>query len=373
MRHGVGPGSQPLRQDAGRRRHRRAAGDDLADRAAVLLHVPRVHGQDVRRAGRRADQPLRTEDAAARGRPRADRGRARRAGRIPAGLRPGRPRVPPGHDPAGHGHARPRGGLPAGARGRRLRDQTRPALRHAAPRHRDRRPARPARRPRRPAFGRLGGRPPGVEVICRDRAGAYAEGARTGAPGAIQVAGRFHLWQNLAKAVEKCAAAHRACLAEPPPPAQEEQDPALPEPEPAPQPDPTGKYAERTQRNHELVHQLRAEGRGCGRSPATWAGACTPSSGSTAPPPGRNSPTDAGRARARASSTRSSPTSTSMPTAPTAASGACSSKSRPSATTAATQSPATTSPATAQPDSRCRRPRPPSATSRTGSAAARTP
>ena len=102
---------------------------------------------------------------------------------------------------------------------------------------------------------RRGGLPGPLRVLCGrspDRA-----------PDAIQVADRFHLWQNLAKAVEKCAAAHRSCLAEPvSPPVSGESAPALPEPDATAPNDPAGKYAERSQRHHALVHELRAEGRG---------------------------------------------------------------------------------------------------------------
>ncbi len=58
---------------------------------------------------------------------------------------------------------------------------------------------------------------PEIEFISRDRQGLYADGARSGAPQAQQIADRFHLALNLSTAVERELARHRSFLSLPNP------------------------------------------------------------------------------------------------------------------------------------------------------------
>jgi transposase len=114
---------------------------------------------------------------------------------------------------------------------------------------------------------------PGTEVICRDRAGAYADGARQGAPDAEQVADRWHIYHNLCEHVEKAVARHRSCLEEPAPEEPEEPEEAgaadaqaadLQQAAIAAAARRAGEstLAVRTRQRHEQVQALKAQGKG---------------------------------------------------------------------------------------------------------------
>ncbi|MER5618096.1 ISL3 family transposase [Streptomyces sp. NPDC002215] len=103
-------------------------------------------------------------------------------------------------------------------------------------------------------------RRPGIEVVCRDRAPFFAEGATAGAPQATTVADRWHLWHNLGEAAERAVACHRQCLRVLVPDREAKAEPPAPPEEKAGSPWRSERFANRVRARHATVHALLEAG-----------------------------------------------------------------------------------------------------------------